>query len=98
MKKEITISATEFCRSHNIENAFLNDIREAGLIEFDLFEKSIIIRENRLPDLERVIHLHFDLDINLEGIETIIYLLNRSEQLQDEIINLRNRLSLYEDI
>lgn len=98
MKREITISATDFCRSHDIDIAFLNDIHKSGLIDFEIFEKSIIIRENRLPDLEKVVHLHFDLDINLEGIETIIYLLHRTEEMQTEINNLRNRLRLYEDI
>lgn len=98
MKKEITISAAEFCQSHDIDISFLNEIHESGLIEFELFEKSIIIRENRLPELEKVVHLRFDLDINLEGIESILYLLHRSEELQTEINNLRNRLRLYEDI
>jgi hypothetical protein len=43
------------------------------------------------------VRLHYDLDINLEGIEAITYLLNRVKNMQAEIIALKNRLRLYED-
>jgi hypothetical protein len=42
--------------------------------------------------LEKFVRLHYDLDINLEGIETINYLLERIEEMQKEIVNLRNKL------
>ncbi|HEX2683135.1 MAG TPA: hypothetical protein VHL77_04350 [Ferruginibacter sp.] len=37
------------------------------------------------------------MDINLEGIEAISYLLNRMNDLQQEILRLNNRLSIYEN-
>jgi hypothetical protein len=40
--------------------------------------------------------LHYDLDINLEGIEAITSLLNRVKSMQEEIRELRNRLEGYE--
>jgi hypothetical protein len=36
------------------------------------------------------------LDINLEGIETVNYLLQRINVLQDEITLLKNKLGIYE--
>ena len=47
-------------------------------------------------NLEKFIRLYYELDINLEGIETITHLLQRINSLQDEIIILKNRLRLYE--
>ncbi len=45
----------------------------------------------------RIIRLYYELDINLEGIEAIIHLLQRIDtHQQEEIIALRNRLRLYE--
>ena len=38
-----------------------------------------------------------ELDINLEGIETITYLLQRMHDMQREIATLENRLSMYEN-
>ena len=42
-------------------------------------------------------HLYYELDINLEGIETINYLLQRIDSMHDEIRSLRNNLRLYEN-
>jgi chaperone modulatory protein CbpM len=44
-----------------------------------------------------MIHLHHDLEINIAGIEAITHLLERVEQMQENVRGLRNRLRLYED-
>ncbi|MDY0098823.1 MAG: chaperone modulator CbpM [Bacteroidales bacterium] len=91
------ISAIEFCTSHNIEISFINSLQEAGLIKITTLREKEYIHENQLNDLEKIVHLYYDLNINLEGIDTIINLLNRISDLQEEIIDLRNKLRLYED-
>jgi hypothetical protein len=90
------IPAVEFCASHNIEVSFIRSLQQSGLIEVSSVEETIYIHESQLQDLERIIHLYFELDINLEGIETINHLLRRINYMQDEITSLRNRLRLYE--
>jgi hypothetical protein len=50
-----------------------------------------------LGRLEKIVRLHFELDINLEGIETIAHLLERMEGMQEKIVQLTNRLKAYED-
>jgi hypothetical protein len=50
-----------------------------------------------LGRLERIVRLHFELDINLEGIETITHLLERMEAMQENIARLKNRLKAYEE-
>jgi hypothetical protein len=90
------IPAVEFCASHNIEVSFIRSLQQTGLIEISSIEETIYIHESQLQDLERIIHLYFELDINLEGIETINHLLRRINYMQDEITSLRNRLRLYE--
>lgn len=90
------IPAVEFCASHNIEVSFIRSLQQTGLIEISSVEETIYIHESQLQDLERIIHLYFELDINLEGIETINHLLRRLNYMQDEITSLRNRLRLYE--
>jgi len=42
--------------------------------------------------------LHFDLHINLEGLDAVYHLLQRVENLQSEITSLNNKLRLYEDL
>jgi hypothetical protein len=90
------IPANEFCANHNIGISFIRSLQETGMIEITTIEESAYIHESQLPELERMVHLHFELDINLEGIETINHLLQRINNMHDEINILRNRLRLYE--
>lgn len=93
---ENLISAYEFCANHNIEISFIHSLEETGLIEMTTIEETGYIPSSQLQELERIVRLHYDLDINLEGIETINHLLQRINEMQDEITILRNRLRLYE--
>ena len=96
MQTEYLIAVDEFCAHHNIEISFISTLKQTGLIELtDDFETGFI-NASQLQQLEKIVHLYFELDINLEGIETITHLLQRINSLQDEIISLRNRLRLYE--
>ncbi len=90
------ISAREFCARHSIEFSFIDSLSDEGLVEITRIEEAEYISEDQLNDLERIVRLHYDLDINIEGIETIMNLLQRIATLQDEITFLRNRLRLYE--
>ena len=93
---EKLIPANDFCSNHNIEISFIRSLQETGMIEITTIEETAYIPARQLPDLERIVHLHFELDINLEGIETINNLLIRINNMKDEIIALRNKLRLYE--
>jgi hypothetical protein len=66
------------------------------LIEITTIKETGFIDAGQLQQLEKFIRLYYELDINLEGIETITHLLQRIKSLQDEIITLKNRIRLYE--
>jgi chaperone modulatory protein CbpM len=96
MKKEDLVLASEFCSINNIELSFLYNLDEYGLIQLEVTEEVIYIPVSQLPDLEKILRLYFDLDINFEGIGTIIELLRKNEAMQEEITELRNKLRFYE--
>ena len=96
MNKDFLIPATDFCTNHNVEISFIRSIREYGLIELTVIEETEYIHQDQLQELERMIRLYNDLDINIEGIETIMNLLQHITDMQDEITGLKNRLRLYE--
>jgi len=96
MQTENLIPVSEFCLNHNIEISFVRLLQETGLIEITTFEERLFIDIGQLQHLEKISRLYYDLDINLEGIDTIIHLLKRIDSLQDEIVFLKNRLRLYE--
>ena len=89
------IPADEFCIHHNIELSFIYSLQESGLLEISTTGEKLCIPVTQLPQLEKVLRL-YDLDINLEGIETITLLLQHLQQQQEKINELKNQLSRYE--
>jgi hypothetical protein len=94
---EKLIPIRDFCNSHDIEISFISLLEENQLIEVTKIEQSVYIPVNELQKLERLVRLRYELDINLEGIETILHLLHRIDNMQGEIRTLKNRLKLYEN-
>ena len=96
MQNDDIVSADEFCLHHNIEVSFVHSLREYEMIDTVLKEEKVYLPVSELPRLEKIIRLHFELDINLEGIETITHLLQRMEGMQERIDELTNRLKVFE--
>ncbi len=90
------IAVNEFCSHQNIEISFINLLQENGLIEISTIESRCFVEKEQLPQIEKFIRFYYELDINLEGIETINHLLHRIEELQGENIKLKNKLRFYE--
>jgi hypothetical protein len=96
MRTEYLIAVNEFCANHNIEISFINSLDKNGLIEVVTIEENLFIDAEQLQQLEKIVRFYYELDINLEGIETITHLLQRITSLYDENTALKNRLRLYE--
>jgi len=94
MKK--LIPANEFCTHYRVSISFIRSLQEIGLLETTTIEETEYIPASRLQELEKMVRLYYDMDINLEGIESINHLLQQIHSLQDEITVLRNRLRMYE--
>lgn len=92
MEKAQKISVEQCCIYYQIETTFVQQLDEYGLIELNRSGKKQFINYEQLPDLEKFIRMHYDMEINLEGIEVITHLLNRMQHLQQEIKRLENEL------
>ena len=90
------IAASTFCSQHNIEVSFIHSLQDYGLIEATTTDEDVFLQAEQLQEVERLMRLHYDLNINLEGVDAITQLLKRLEKLQEEIMRLKNRLRLYE--
>jgi hypothetical protein len=90
------IPADEVCTHHQLEQAFIQSLQSEGLITISIVNKKTFIPEDELSRLERMIHLHRDLEINVAGIASISHMLDRMEDLQQQMWALRNRLRMYE--
>jgi hypothetical protein len=53
------------------------------------------ISSEQLRQLEKFILMHYELNINIEGIEAITHLLERMRKLQEEISGLKNKINFF---
>lgn len=93
--QELIIIET-FCETHQVEMNWVQDLEEFGLIEITIQDNTKYISENQLHKIEKILRLQNDLNINNEGIEVILSLLEKIESLDKEVRYLKNRLDLYE--
>ena len=90
------ISAEIFCANHQIDLPFVLELNNTGLIEMNFIDNAAYLSEVQLPIVEKIIRLHFELDINMEGIEAVTHLLSRIDALEQHLIRLQNKIQFYE--
>ena len=90
------ISIHKFCSLYNVPDSFIDELSNFELIDLIDYENEKYIEQSRVKDLERIVHLRYDLNINPEGIDVITHLLEKIAQMEDEINRLRNKLTFYE--
>jgi hypothetical protein len=97
MKPTEFIPIDLFCEHHQVSLAFVTTMHDAGWIKIIEVNDIRYIDQQELPVAERLARLSIDLQINPEGIDVIMSLLERIKQTQSEVTRLKQRLSLYED-
>lgn len=91
------ISTKTICFHYNIEISFVNALKKMGLIQIEIIEQNEFMHQDQIGNLEKIIRIHNDLKVNLEGIDVVFNLLEKEKQLRKELITLKNKLSLYEN-
>lgn len=80
----------DICRSNNIEQDFIQELHSNGLIEIIYQEEQEYIEEEQIIVLERFSTWHYELEINVQGIEVVQNLIDRIESLQQEIREIKS--------
>jgi hypothetical protein len=96
MDMEAFIPAREICTRYQVEITFLEELSAHDLLEVQTVEETPCVATDRLGDLERYIRLHYELDINLEGIEVVSRLLEQLTESRRQLRLLETRLQAYE--
>ncbi len=74
----------------------INALEESGLIVLTIIDGHKFIHFEQLVEMDRYIHFHYDLEINIEGIDAIMNLLQKVKHLQHEIEVLKTHIHLHE--
>ena len=96
MENEQLIAVEVFCTHYEVERSFIDELCESGLLHITSVEEERFVPLSEMQKLEQLVRMHYDLNINREGLEAITHLLDRLKSLQSEISLLRNRLKIYE--
>ncbi len=96
MENNELIPVYHFCVVHQVEISFIDVLQQYGLVEVMKIDDNSYLKESQLADAERYVRMHYDLDINIEGIEAIRHLLEKLDQVQQQNRSLQNRLGRYE--
>ncbi len=83
------ISREELVRIYNIEFTFFDSLEEAGLLSIETEDNVKYLMFDELAAFEQLTNWHYDLEVNLAGLEVISHLLNKLEQLRQENAGLR---------
>lgn len=92
--EEQLILVKEFCTHHHIEANFIYSLRDYGLVEVISNEGNEFVSADKLNQLEKIVRLHYDLDVNVEGIDVILHLLQQLEEAEHEVHKLKSQLKL----
>lgn len=82
----------EFCRYYSVEVSFIKELNSSGIVELTSQNDGFYISHEQIPSLEKYINFHYNMDINIEGVEAIHHLLTRIELLQKELQQLKHNL------
>jgi hypothetical protein len=87
----------QFCKIYEIEFSFISSLNDFGLIELIYIDKDEFIELEKIQEVERIIRLHNELGVNLEGIDIITNLIEKIDNLQKRLHSVQNQLDIYKD-
>lgn len=97
MSTENFIPLNTLCLHYKVTLSFFYNLNENGLIEIQEIEKNQYIHQDSLHEIEKIIRMHQDLNVNIEGIDVVLNLLKKIDALKTELQSVRRRLTIYEN-
>lgn len=91
------ISREELVKIYNIEITFFDELVDSGLINIQTENEVRYLLYKDLTSFEKFTNWHYDLDINLPGLEVIHNMLQKMEDLKQKNRELLGKLSAISD-
>lgn len=87
------ISREELVKIYNIEISFFDELVDSGLLQIQTENEIRYLMYEDLPNFERFANWHYDLEINLPGLEVIHEMLQKMNYLRQRNRELMSKLS-----
>lgn len=85
------ISKEDIVRLYNIEITFFDDLESSGLIETEVIDNTTYLHYDQLSAFERFTNWHYDLEVNMAGLEIIHRLLQQIEELKGVRLEVKDK-------
>lgn len=93
IEESTTYTIEEVCQHYHIPKALLVELIEYGLFDNNTTQLELIkLDQKALRTMETAFRLHRDLDINLPGVALAVELLEKIDNMRDELRMLRKQL------
>lgn len=97
MKTDKFLLITEICQYYHIETDFFEEIEYHQLLDVHQISGQKFIHQKQLNRLEKILRLHDELDLNLQGIDVVFGMMDRIEKLERELRQTKSKLSILEN-
>ncbi len=88
------ISREELVEIYGIEINFFNALQDSGLVKTESENHITYLLFEELPAFEKFTNWHYDLEVNLAGLEVLNHLLQKIDDLQAENRRLNRTVNL----
>ncbi|MEC5158318.1 chaperone modulator CbpM [Chryseobacterium sp. MP_3.2] len=88
------ISREKLVEIYGIEINFFNALQDSGLVKTESENQITYLLFEELPAFEKFTNWHYDLEVNLAGLEVLNHLLQKIDDLQAENRRLNRTVNL----
>lgn len=98
MNQKKLILVHELCQHYEMEISFFEQVEKYGLVNVEMISDEKYIHRKQLNKMEKILRLHRELEVNLEGIDVIFNLMRRIQVLEKELKEKQTQLGLFENL
>lgn len=89
------IKVVDYCARGVVDNAFLMALRNEGVLRLIEIEEEYYIEEDLLTDVDMFCRWHYDLGVNIAGIDAMRHMLQKLLEMQNDINDLYSELRVF---
>lgn len=87
----------DLCIHYQLEPPFVKKLSDFGLIKVTVIDELKYLSPEGVVQLEKIIRIHTELQVNVEGIDVVMNLLDQIADLKAQVTELKEKLMFHSD-